>query len=66
MSYILVIFNVLYIICSICLILTGDESMRYAISADVDVVEGSYIQFYLSMGCNQTSACYSEYTHSIL
>ena len=40
--------------------------MRYAISADVDVVEGSYIQFYLSMGCNQTSACYSEYTHSIL
>ncbi|ESO91434.1 hypothetical protein LOTGIDRAFT_228850 [Lottia gigantea] len=35
------------------------EKMRYAISADVSIKEGTYLQFYLAMGCQQHNQCFS-------
>ncbi|XP_070192277.1 reelin-like isoform X2 [Littorina saxatilis] len=37
---------------------TGEEQMRYAISADVSVTAGTVLQFDLSMGCQATEKCY--------
>ncbi|XP_050414411.2 reelin isoform X2 [Patella vulgata] len=37
------------------------EKMRYAISSDVSLVEGSYLQFDLAMGCDKPEHCFSIY-----
>ncbi|KAJ8301142.1 hypothetical protein KUTeg_020129 [Tegillarca granosa] len=46
----------------------GPESVRYAVSADVTVEDGSFLQFDLAMGCRPSKECYSikiEYSHDM-
>jgi len=40
---------------------TGLGNMRYAVSADVTVEEGTFIQFDITMGCNPSKNCFSKY-----
>lgn len=38
-----------------------EGNMRYAISRDVTTYSGTFIQFELSMGCENTEQCYGKF-----
>ena len=41
---------------------TGENPVRYAVTADVTITEATYIQFYLSMGCQYKDRCFGKLT----
>ena len=46
--------------------MTGENSVRYAVTADVTITEATYIQFYLSMGCKYRDRCFGMLSQGVI